>query len=97
MPIAMSVVWDAVKNPNKSKKIADLLLDFDRVLGLKIEEPILKKQEELPEEIKALVEKRKEARKNKDWAASDALRDELNQKGYNVKDSKEGMEIEFKG
>ena len=94
MPMAMSVVWDVVKNPNKSKKLAELLLDFDRVLGIKIEEPILKKQEELPEEIKALVEKRKEARKNKDWATSDALRDELNKRGYNVKDSKEEMIVE---
>ena len=97
MPMAMSVVWDIVKNPVKSKDLADLLLDFDRVLGIKIEEPIYKKQEDLPEEIKSLIEKRKEARQNKDWALSDALRDELNLKGYNVKDSKEGMEIEFRG
>ena len=94
MPMAMSVVWDVLKNPKKSKKLANLLLDFDRVLGVKIEEPILKKQEELPEEIKILVEKRKKARINKDWATSDALRDEINEKGYTVKDSKEKMIVE---
>ena len=94
MPMAMSVVWDVVKNPIKSKKLADLLLEFDKVLGVKIEEPIYKKQEELPEEIKVLVEKRKEARLNKDWVLSDALRDELNKKGYNIKDSKDGMIVE---
>ena len=94
MPMAMSVVWDVVKNPNKSNKLADLLLDFDKVLGIKIEEPILKQQEELPEEIKQLVEKRKEARVNKNWATSDALRDELNKKGYLVKDSKDEMIVE---
>lgn len=95
MPMAMSVVWDIVKNPLKSKDLADLLLDFDRVLGIKIEEPIYKKQKELPEEIKILIERRKEARENKDWALSDSLRDELNSKGYSVKDSKEGMEIDY--
>ena len=40
------------------------------------------------------VQKRKEARANKDWALSDQLRDELKEKGYVVKDTKEGMMIE---
>lgn len=94
MPMAMSIVWDVIKNPNKSKKLAELLLDFDKVMGLKITEPIFKKEEEIPEEIAQIVEKRKQARANKDWATSDALRDELKEKGYNVKDSKDGMTIE---
>lgn len=94
MPMAMSIVWDVVKNPNKSKKLAELLLDFDKVMGLKITEPIFKKEEEIPEEIAQIVEKRKQARANKDWATSDALRDELKEKGYNIKDSKDGMTIE---
>lgn len=97
MPMAMSIVWDIIKNSNKSRIFADLLLDFDKVLGLKIEEPIYKKHKEFPEEIKDLIEKRKEARLNRNWELSDALRDELNVKGYSVKDSKDGMEIEFRG
>ena len=97
MPMAMSVVWDVIKNPNKSNKLADVLLDFDRVLGLRIEEPIYKKTKELPEEIKTLIEQRKKARQEKDWETSDKLRDELNSKGYIVKDSKDGMEVEYKG
>jgi len=94
MPIAMSVVWDIIKNPIKSKKLADLLLKFDEVLGIKIEEPIFKKEEELPEEIKELLVKRKQARLEKDWATSDQIRDELKEKGYAVKDSKDGMTVE---
>ena len=96
MPMAMSVIWEVVKNPNKSYKLANLLLDFDRVLGIKIEEPIQKKEEKLPEEILELIEKRKQARLNKDWATSDLIRDELFKKGYEVKDSKDGMKIELK-
>ena len=34
MPVAMSVVWDVVKNPKKSQKLKELLLKFDEVLGL---------------------------------------------------------------
>lgn len=94
MPVAMSVIWDIVKNPKKSKQLADLLLDFDRVLGVDIQKVSDNKKLELPDEIKSLMEKRKQARENKDWALSDKIRDELKEKGYIVKDTKEGMQIE---
>ena len=94
MPVAMSIIWDIVKNPNKSKQLAKLLLDFDKVLGIDIEKDIKKETIEIPEEINILLEQRKEARANKDWALSDKIRDELKEKGYIVKDTKEGMQIE---
>lgn len=94
MPVAMSVIWDVVKNPNKSKQLADLLLDFDKVLGIDIQKDENKQEERLPEEIEELVNKRKEARENKNWALSDKIRDQLKEKGYAVKDTKEGMAIE---
>ena len=40
-----------------------------------------------------LVEQRKVARQNKDWAESDRLRDLIKEKGYEVKDTKDGMTI----
>ncbi len=40
-----------------------------------------------------LVNQRKEARENKDWNKSDILRDLISEKGYLVKDTKNGMEI----
>lgn len=93
MPVAMSVVWDVVKNPNKSKKLQNLLLKFDEVLGLNLKD--YKKEENvLPEEIVKLVNERNEARANKNWAESDRIRDLLIEKGYTVKDSKEGTIIE---
>ena len=87
MPIAISVVWDVIRYPKKSKDLAKLLLKFDEVLGLKIDEEI-KEEIELPKEILELVEKRKEARENKDWELSDKIRDILKEKGYIIKDSK---------
>jgi len=90
MPLAMSVVWDVIKNNTKSKKYADLLKKFDTVLGLKIDE---KEDLKLPEDVKRIVEERKNARLNKDWAKSDELRDKLAEMGYYVKDTKNGMEI----
>lgn len=94
MPVAMSVIWDVVKNPNKSKQLAELLLDFDKVLGIDIQKNDNKQEEKLPEEIEELVKQRKEARENKDWALSDKIRDQLKEKGYAVKDTKEGMTVE---
>ena len=95
MPQAMSIVWNVVKYEKKSKQLAEVLKDFDKVLGLKIDEKNEEK-EELPEEIKILVEQRKQARIEKNWALSDELRDKIASLGYNVKDTKDGMEIEAK-
>ena len=91
MPVAMSVVWELAKRPEKSKKVSQLLKDFDRVLGLKIDEYT---KQNIPDEIKELLKQREEARKNKDWSESDKLRDIIKEKGYIVKDSKEGQTIE---
>lgn len=93
MPLAMSVVWDVVKNPIKSNKFAKLLDKFDEVLGLNLSN---KEELELPGEIKDILEERKIARENKDWAKSDELRDKLFDLGYAVKDTKNGMEVTLK-
>ncbi len=97
MPVAISVVWDLAKNEVKSNDIYNLILKFDKVLSLdlnKKQEDKKIKEENLPEEILEILEKRKKARESKDYALSDMLRDELKQKGYIVKDSKEGQKIE---
>ena len=91
MPVAMSVVWEVAKVAKKSKKLADLLKEFDKVLGINID---YIQKEEVPEEIKELLEIRQKARENKDWAESDKIRDLIKEKGYIVKDSKEGQTIE---
>ena len=93
MPVAMSIVWDVVKNPAKSKKLQNLLLKFDEVLGLDLKN-YQKQENVLPEEIAELVKERNEARVNKNWAESDRIRDILIEKGYAVKDSKEGTIVE---
>ncbi len=98
MPLAMGIVWEVVRNEVKSKQFADLLLEFDKILGLDLKNAKSylenQKKTELPKEILDLVEQRKKARENKDWAESDRIREELKEKGYVVKDTKEGMTIE---
>ena len=94
MPLAMGTVWEVVRNEKKSPKLAELLLKFDTVLGLEIDKK--EEQEEIPQEILDLVEQRTQARQNKDWAKSDELRDLIQSKGYDIKDSKEGTEVKRK-
>ena len=90
MPLALSVVWEAVKYPEKSPKIAQLLKKFDTVLGIKIDEV---QETKIPQEILDLVEERKQARSDKNWSESDRLRDLIAEKGYIVKDTKDGTEV----
>lgn len=93
MPLAMSVVWEVVRYEQKSPKLAELLAKFDTVLGLNITEALEQVTEEIPAEILELVELRKVARENKDWVKSDELRDTIQEKGYQIKDTKDGMEV----
>ncbi len=50
-----------------------------------------RKENTLDSDIKALVEQRQEARKNKDWATADKIRDELKAKGIILKDTPQGV------
>ena len=98
IPLAMGTVWEIARNEKKSKKIAELLLDFDRVLGLDLKnsKKYIEKQKEveIPEDVLELIEKRNQARKEKNWTLSDEIRDELKLKGYIIKDTKEGATVE---
>jgi len=67
-----------------------LLLDFDRVLGLSLGAPAAE-DAPLPEGAAELLERRAAARQAKDFAASDALRDELAALGVEVRDTSEGQ------
>jgi cysteinyl-tRNA synthetase len=74
---------------NDSEKY-ELVLKFDKVLGLKLEE---EEKIEIPEEVKKLVKIREEARREKDWKTSDELRGKIKELGYYVNDKEEGSEI----
>lgn len=83
-PLALSVMWEALKSP-ASRDIYNLVLDFDRFLGLKLNE-LKEEKTSIPHEISALAEQRKLARLNKDYALSDQLRDQISALGYTILD-----------
>ncbi|MFA6105297.1 MAG: cysteine--tRNA ligase [Patescibacteria group bacterium] len=95
LPAALGLIWEALKSLKINYKT---LLKFDEVLGLDIDENVKKiensnKVQAIPEEIKNLVLKRDEARRNKNWQDSDILRDKLEDLGYQVEDSKDGTKV----
>ena len=98
VPLAMGIIWEIVRNEKKTPQIANLLLEFDKVLALDLvnSENYMNKQNNvnIPEEILELLEKRKRAREEKNWNLSDQIRDEIRKRGYIVKDTKEGMTVE---
>ncbi len=51
------------------------------------------KSAEIPEEVRAVAEERQQARREKNWAKSDELREKLKELGYAVKDQKDGFEL----
>jgi len=94
MPNALAVVWDAIKYL-KGTKLRDTLLDFDRVLGLRLVEV---KEEELiiPPEIEDLKLQRENARKAKDYKTADELRQHALDLGYIFEDTPQGTIIKPK-
>ena len=64
----------------------DNLLSLSRVLGI-----LYKENQILEEDILELIEKRTQARKNKDYALADKIRDQLREKGIVLEDTPEGV------
>ena len=52
---------------------------------------------DVPDDIRELAERRWQARLTRDWAASDAMRDELAALGWAVKDARDAYSLERKG
>ena len=91
MPIAISVLWDMLKE-EKSNDVYELAMKFDTVLYLELDKKM--EEEEVPSKVQELLRKREEARREKNFALSDDLREKILDLGYLVKDTKEGQKVE---
>ncbi|MFT4798363.1 MAG: cysteinyl-tRNA synthetase [Candidatus Azotimanducaceae bacterium] len=95
MPRALAVTWDLVKSDAAPGQKKATLLAFDQIFGLKIEtwEPVILA---VPEEILLVADAREAARKNKEWARADELRDEALAAGYVIEDTRDGPRVKKK-
>ena len=94
---AVSVIFELVKFANSNVTgensralilaVRDEILELGEVLGLILE----KKEELLDEEIEGLIQERQEARKARNFARADEIRDQLLEKGIQLLDTREGV------
>ncbi len=90
MPQALAVMWEVVKDSDLNNATKwTILLDMDKVLGLNMDQ-MQEEKVEIDSELQALLDARKIARQEKNWAKSDEIRDSLKAKGWTVKDLPDG-------
>jgi cysteinyl-tRNA synthetase len=84
-----------IKNPDVSdadKKAT--ILDFDQVLGLKLDEMQTEDETvEIPDHVQKLLKEREIARGKKDWHTSDLIRNEIQALGFELKDTDDGQKV----
>ena len=89
-PKALALIWEVAKGTLSQKEKRDLILEFDKVLGLRLDKI---ETFEIPENIELLIKNRDKARADEDFTKSDEIRKEIEVLGYEVKDTPEGTVV----
>ena len=95
VPLALGILFTAIKEP-KSKDIYELANEFDSIFGLDLNKAALAEpaeEEAVPAEIIALSDERTAAKKAKNYALADELRNKITAMGYSVTDVPGGVKI----
>lgn len=98
--LAVTALYDVIKSSAPDSVKLRLINEFDKVLGLDIiphakalAEKNAAATEDIPAEILQLAEQRKQARKDKDFALADSLRDKISELGYVIEETRQGTKI----
>ncbi len=97
LALVYKILDDGAVSP--ADKLATII-DFDRVLGLGLEqsrgEAFRLATAKIPDEVQKLVTLRENAREGKDWKKSDELRDKIKALGYEINDTDSGATVQKK-
>lgn len=91
IPQALAVVQDMLKSDLPPEVKLATVFDYDQVLGLDLKRVV--DDQSLPADVQALADARVKARKEKQWALSDQLRDQIQALGFVVQDTPQGMKV----
>jgi cysteinyl-tRNA synthetase len=97
MSKALSLVWELIKSDYSDSDKAESLLKMDQVLGLDLDKAREKRKKikiVVPSEVQLLIEERNHLRKQGSYTQADHVRNKIKKLGYNIKDTKKGVEIE---
>lgn len=83
---ALAVLWEMIKSNIPSQDKYDLALSFDEVLGLNLKSQVTNNKQ-IPNDIKILISKREELRKEKKFEEADKIRKEIEDAGFTVNDT----------
>lgn len=92
---AIATMWELLKSNIPSSDKYDLVMEFDQILGLRLNE-IEEDDFIIPNEILDLAQQRKIAKTNKDFEKSDEIRKKILDLGYIIKDNTDSYSIEKK-
>jgi cysteinyl-tRNA synthetase len=98
VPKAIGIVWDLLqdKSIGSENKLA-IIKKYDEIFSLNLLDfSDLEEKFDIPQEIVDLANQRLEAKKNKNFAESDRLRALITEKGFEIRDTKEGFELALK-
>ncbi|MFH1244845.1 MAG: cysteine--tRNA ligase [bacterium] len=87
LPGALAVTWEVAKSNIPGRDKAELLVEFDQVMGLNLmangQWPMVK---DLPEQVEKLIEQREAVRKMRNYAEADKIRLDIEKLGYRLED-----------
>lgn len=95
VPKALGILWNLLRSGKQGREIYETAIKMDAVLGLNLKDGYvpMEVENDIPQELLDKLAERTQARKEKNWALSDKLRDEINAAGYDIKDSPEGSTL----
>lgn len=94
---SLTVLYDALKSDLNNNSKLYLVSEFDKVLSLNLlNDEVTEINDDTKKYIEEMIEKRNAAKKNKDFALADEIRDDLASKNIFIKDTREGTTYEIK-
>jgi cysteinyl-tRNA synthetase len=97
MPKALAAMWELIKSDASNTAKLNLLMKMDAVLGLGLDQVREQKTsiplEEIPQDIRSLIEERQRYRRAKRFNLADQVRSKLKKRGYEVLDTPGGVDV----